>query len=109
MINCFVSPLVLVNTSYLKCLATGLVTRFTSCSYNQYFLQNINPCPDFPVVYNLVLKDFEGNRTSHVPDFSDDRISIFVVILAEDTLFRFYIEAMNQFGISALTPIEIGM
>ena len=74
-----------------------------------FFLQNINPCPDFPVVYNLVLEDFEGNRTSHVPDFSDVQISIFVVILAEDALFQFYIEAMNQVGSNAITPVEIGM
>ena len=72
-------------------------------------MQNVNPSPDFPVVYNLVLEDFEGNRTSYAPDFSDGQISIFIVILAEDTVFRFYIEAMIQFGICTVTmPIEIG-
>ena len=44
-----------------------------------------------------------------MPSFSDDQISIILVILAEDTVFRFYIEAMNQFGSSATTPVEIGM
>ena len=72
-------------------------------------MQNINPCPDIPVVYTLVLEDIKGNRTSHAPDFSDDQISIFLVVLAEDAVFQFYIEAMNQFGSSALTPVEIGM
>ena len=72
-------------------------------------MQDFNPCPDFPVVYSLVLEDVEGNRTSHAPDFSDDQISIFLVVLAEDAVFRFYIDAMNQFGSSALTPVEISM
>ena len=46
---------------------------------------------------------------SHAPDFSDDQISIILIVLAEDAVFQFYIEAMNQVGSSVLTPVEIGM
>ena len=81
-------------------------------SSNFFEEQNATTCPDYPVLeFTLVLEDSRNNNmTVHSPEMSRDVdfISIVVENLRRDTIYYFYVHAVNSLDASSeLSPMTI--
>ena len=83
--------------------------RVAKCQVNLVQVTTLCPEIELPVMnYTLILEDSEGNRMEPSSVTINNKIvTIEILLLMENSLYSYYIQATNEFGSNTSTAVDI--